>query len=132
DRVTGDHTIVAAFHEAIGAGLDELLRDDTAHDLVENLDALALLVGLHADDNMAVLAFAARLPDELSFTRCGAENGFAVGDLGFAGGRLDFELTTHAVDDDVEVKFTHAGENDLSGIFVSLDGEGRIFGDEPL
>ena len=56
----------------------------------------------------------------------------AIGNLRRADIRLDLELATHAVDDDVEVKFAHAGDDRLAGLFVGLDAEGRVLGSKTI
>ena len=38
-----------------------------------------------------------------------------------------FVLALEAVAENFEVKFAHAGDDDLTGFFVGLDEEGRIF-----
>jgi hypothetical protein len=95
---------------SVDRGLDEFLRDRAAHDLVDDLDALALHVRLELDDDVAVLALAARLADELALALGGLGDRLAVGDLRLAGGGLDLELALHAVADDLEVELAHAGE----------------------
>src|SRR5690606_12079142 len=101
-------------------------------DFVDDLDALALLVRLDLDDDVAVLALATRLTDELALAVGARGDGFAVGDLRLANGRLDLELALHAIDNDVEVKLAHACKDGLAGLFVGLDLERRILGDETL
>jgi len=54
-------------------------------------------------------------------------DGFAVGDLWLADGCLDVELALHAVDENFEVQFTHAGDDRLAGFFVGAHAEGRVF-----
>ena len=62
----------------------------------------------------------------------GLRDGFAVGDLRLAGGGLDLELALHAVANDVEVEFAHAGKNGLAGVGIGRDAQGRILGHEAL
>jgi len=47
--------------------------------------------------------------------------GLAVGDLGFARGRLDLNSRSMRSRDDVEMQFAHAGKNGLAGVLVGLD-----------
>src|SRR6185295_1511761 len=117
-RVAGDRAVVPGLHDSGNRGLDDFLRNRTADDLVEDLNSLTLLVRLELDANVAVLALAARLPDELALGFGGLGDGFAVGDLRLAGGRLDLELPLHAVADDVEVKLAHAGKNRLAAVRI--------------
>ena len=61
-----------------------------------------------------------------------ALDGLAVGDLRLADVGLDVELALHAVDQDVEVQLAHAGDDRLTGLFVGVDLERRVFLGEPL
>ena len=54
-------------------GLDEFFRDGTADSLIDDLDALALLVGLNLDDDVAVLTLTTGLTDEFTFTISGLD-----------------------------------------------------------
>ena len=45
---------------------------------------------------------------------------------------LDFEFAFETVDDDVEVKLSHTGDNGLAGFFVGLNLEGWVFFGELL
>jgi hypothetical protein len=65
-RISGDHTIIGTLEDAFGRGLDEFLRNRPPTIFVDHLDALALFVGLELDDNVAVLALATGLADELA------------------------------------------------------------------
>ena len=53
--------------DAVHHRRDVLLGDGTTNDLVEDLDALALFVGLHINDGMAILTTTTGLADELAF-----------------------------------------------------------------
>src|SRR5690606_33320867 len=55
-----------------------------------------------------------------------AADRLAVRDLRLADVRLDLELATHAVDEDVEVELAHAADDGLAGLLVKLDAEGRV------
>ena len=41
--------------------------------------------------------------------------------------RLNLELAQKSVDDDLQVKFAHAGDDGLSGLFIRIGTEGRVF-----
>src|SRR5690606_25034055 len=101
-------------------------------DLVDDLDALALFVGLDADDDVAVLAFATGLADKLALALGAAVNGLAIGDLRLADGGLDLEFALHAINDDLKMKLAHAGQDSLAGVFVGLDLQGGALGDKTL
>src|SRR3546814_1428117 len=53
-------------------------------------------------------------------------DGLAVGDLRLADIGLDVELAPHAVDEDVQVQLTHAGDDGLAGLFVGMHAERRV------
>ena len=54
-------------------------------------------------------------------------DGFAIGDLRRAGVGLNFEFALEAVNDDFQVQFTHAGDDQLAGFFVGEAAERRVF-----
>ncbi len=64
--------------------LDVFLGNRAAHHFVFELEALAGLVGLDANLDVAVLAAAAGLPDVLAFGLRLLADGFAIGDLRLA------------------------------------------------
>ena len=85
DLVAGIDTGAAGFLDAIDDGRDVFLGNGTTDDLVLDLDALTLLVGLDGDAGVTVLAAATGLADELAFTFGSLGDGFAIGDLRSAG-----------------------------------------------
>ena len=107
-------------------GGDELLGDRAAHDLVDELVALAGLVGLHQDLDVAVLALAAGLTGVLGLLFHGLLDGLLIGDLGGAHVGLDLELPQEAVHDDLEMELAHTGDDGLAGLLVGPGLEGGI------
>ena len=75
---------------------------------------------------MRVLAAAAGLLRVLHLAVGGPRQRLLVGDLRLADARLDAELALQAVDDDLEVQFAHAADDDLAGLLVGLDPERRV------
>src|SRR5690606_17306332 len=55
-----------------------------------------------------------------------AADRLAVRDLRLADVRLDLELATHTVDEDVEVELTHTADDGLAGLLVQAHAEGRV------
>src|SRR5690606_22772729 len=108
-------------------GPDVLPRDHTADDLVLEDEALARLRGLDVDHHMTVLPATARLPDELALdVQRSATDRFAIRNLRPADVRIDLELATQTVDDDLEGQLAHPGDDRLTGPLVRVDPEGRI------
>ena len=73
---------------------------------------------------MTVLAAATGLLDQFAVAMGRGSNGFAVGNLGLADIGFHLEFTHQAVNNDFQVKFTHAGNQ---GFFISLHPESRVF-----
>ena len=82
---------------------------------------------LEAHLDVAVLALAARLADELALGFRLPRDRLAVRDLRLADVGADVELAHHAVDDDLEVQLAHAADDGLAGLRVRVDLEGRVF-----
>src|SRR5207248_544527 len=94
---------------------DELGRDGTTLDLVDEVEALARR-RLEVDLDDAELARAAGLAHEAALDVPGlALDGLAVGHLRAADVGLDRELALHAVDQHLEVQLAHAGDDGLAG-----------------
>src|SRR5512142_1451596 len=126
DRVAGLDAAIERFLHALLDGGDELARDGAAGDLVDELVAFAAGLRLDPQVTMAVLAAAARLLDVLAFGLGVLGDGLAVRDLRPAHVAFHLVLALHAVDDDVEVKLAHAGNDELVGLFVGPDAERRV------
>ena len=97
-----------------------------ADDLVDELVALARLVGLGLDDGVAVLALAAGLLDVAAVALGGAADRLPVGDARPADVGRDLELADHAIHEDVEVQLAHAGDAGLAALLVRVDAEGGV------
>ncbi len=108
DRVPGEHARADGLLDALVDRLDVLLRDLAADDLVDELVAGSRLLRDQVDHDVAVLARAAGLADELALDLVdGLPRGLAVGDLRAAHVRVDLELAHQPVDDDLEVELAH-------------------------
>src|SRR5215210_1039420 len=109
DRIAGQHPRLHRLLDAEVDRADVLLGDLAAHDLVDELVALAGLVRARVDHGVAVLAAAARLAHELALDLLDrAPERLAIGDLRPADVGVDRELAHQAVDDDLEVELAHA------------------------
>jgi len=132
DGVAREDTRAERFLDPLVDRLDVLLRDLAADDLVLELVALARLLRDQVDDDVAVLARAARLADEPALhllDRAGCR--LAVGHLGPADVGVDLELAHQAVDDDLEVQLAHPRDERLPRLLVGRDAEGRVLLGEP-
>ena len=75
---------------------------------------------------MAVLALAAGLTRVFRLLIDLLANGLLIGDLRRADVCLDLELTEQAVNDNFQMKFSHAGDDRLAGFFIGVGFECRI------
>src|SRR6266567_2470071 len=125
----------AAFHRLLHAllnRLEELTRHRTALDLVDELEALAHLIGPNAELNVAVVARAAGLANVFAFGLRFLANGFTIRDLRFADVGFHFVFPHHAVDDDFQMQLTHTADDGLPGIRIGGNFERRIFLGQPV
>ena len=124
--VAGQNT---GLHSALDTGVnrrDIFLGDGTAHHGVDELVALAGLVGLHMDLNVTVLALTAGLTGVLGFLIHRLADGLLVGNLGRANVGFHLELTEQTVNNDLQVQLAHAGDDGLPGLLVGVGPEGGI------
>ena len=77
---------------------------------------------------MTVLPFPAGLSDKFTFNILHRfTQGFTVGDLRTTNVRLNAKLALHTVDDDLQMQLAHPGDDGLTGLFVRVQAERRIF-----
>ena len=112
-------------------GLMYSLGIDAALDVVDELVALARLVGLDAQLAMPVVARAAGLANVLALGLGLLADGLAEGNLGLAHIGFDLVLALHAVDQNLKMQLAHAADDGLARIFVGPHLEGGIFVGQP-
>src|SRR5690606_22290690 len=112
-REAGDHAVLQLFLDALVHRRDVFARHHAANNGVDEFVAGARLLRLDLEPDVAELTAAAGLAHEFAFLLDGLANGFAVGHLRLADVGFHLELTLHAVDDDFQMQFAHAGNNGL-------------------
>src|SRR5690606_27828322 len=134
ERIAGNYAVFHLLFNALLDRRDVFLRNHTTYNFVaehQTFGDVALLVHVgrrEADPAVTELAATTGLTNELAFDLdINTGNGFTVGNLRLADIRLDVELTLHAIDKTVEVQLTHTGDDGLTGFFVGLDAERRVF-----
>src|SRR5207248_1950749 len=126
--ITRQHAALESFAHTLLGRLDELARDRSAHDFVLEDKAFALFCRLDVDDDVTVLTLTARLANELAFYFLDSfPNRLAISHLRAADVRIDLELPLHPVDDDLEVKLSHSGNDRLTRFLIGVNAESRIF-----
>ena len=83
--------------------------------------------GSYPDPAMAVLAPSSGLLYIFSFGFSGLPDRFPVSYLGLADVSFDAEFPLHPVDDDLEMQFSHPGNQGLVSLLVRCHLESRIF-----
>src|ERR1022692_3707640 len=118
DRIARDHAGLNRLLDSLVDRGDELSRHGPADDAVDEFIAFAGGERLDLQPDVAILAAAARLAHEFAFRFHGAAYGFAIRDLRLANVGIDLEFALHAIDDDLEMQFAHAGNDRLAGLLV--------------
>src|SRR4029077_16089616 len=109
-----------------------LPRNGATLDGVDEFETGTRLLRLDGDPKIAVLGAAAGLTDKPALLFDFLANGFLVCNLRSADISANVELAKKAVNDDLKMQLTHAGNNRLAGFFIGADFEGRIFSGELL
>ena len=111
---------------------DVLPGDDSADDFVDELEALPALQGFNLDPGVAELSPAARLLLVLALDLSPPADRLPIGDLGLLQLHLDAVLALELFDGHLQVNLPHAREDQLPGILVALQLNGRVFLHDPV
>src|SRR3989344_7971677 len=125
--VSGQNSVIRSFFNALLNSRNVFSGDNAAFDFVFPFKTLASCQGPHSQPAMAVLAPAARLPDILAFSFSLAPNSFFVSHLGLAHVGFYVKLSFHSVNDNLQVKLAHAGNNGLQSFFIGFNPESWVF-----
>lgn len=126
DLVSQEGTLLAAKLETLTTGRDELVRNDTTHDLVLKGIGLRVSVGLDPATNPGVVTGAAGLPLEQVVKVGAPRDGLTVGHTRLARDAVDLVLTAEALDVDLEVELAHARDDGLLTLLVHEETEGGV------
>ncbi len=127
DREAGEYTIFHGFFDTIQCRLNIFSRYGAADDSAVELAASTWLQRFEFNPYVTVLTTTTGLTYEFTFDASLCTEGFTVSNLRFTHVGFYLELATHAVDDDVEVKLTHTSQNRLTGFFIRMSTQRRIF-----
>ena len=108
------------------------LGHHAADDLVAELEAGAHLGRGELDHHVAVLAVAAGLALELVVDARRLPDRLAVGDARRGGLHRRAELALEPIDDDVDVRVAHRGEDRLAGALLATDADRGLLLAEPM
>jgi len=113
-RVAGEYPGLERLSDTGLDGFDEFPGDDTANDLVFEEEASAWRGGFEIDYHVPVLTLAAGLADKFGLHLFDAlGDRLPIGHLRPAHVRLDLELPTHPIDDNLEMQLTHPSDDRL-------------------
>src|SRR5690349_2421848 len=115
--VAGEQTTLHRIPNTVLNGPDVLLRNGATRDLVFE-DKPFARSRLDLDLDVTKLAATAGLLLVNLFAGRGLRNRLAISNLRLADVGLDAKLALHAIDDDLEMKLAHAGNDCLSGFMI--------------
>ena len=123
----------ARFEDLTDALLDrwhELRRDDPAHDVVDELEALPACLRLDPQEDLSELAGASGLLLVAMVPLGGGGDGLAVGNAGRASLHLDVVALLHSLKHHAKVRLSQTVEHRLPRRGAVLDVEARVLGRE--
>lgn len=131
ERVAGGDAPGGLGADALLDGGDERAGDGAADDPVGEFDAGAGGQRLDVDLADGVLAVAAGLFDVAAASGGGSGEGLPQGDAVRDGVDLDPVVVAQPVQGDLLVGLAQAPQDELSGVRVLFEAQGRVLGDEP-
>src|SRR5450432_1591916 len=133
-RISGKYAGNHGYLKTLRNGRDEFLGDTAPVDIIHELEGLAFILFqpfrvCRPDRELDVgeLTTTARLFLQYLAMFDRRVKGFLISYLGRALVDLYFEFTAHTVDDDLQVQFTHAPQDGLTGFFIGIHAQGGIF-----
>src|ERR1051326_8328521 len=124
--IARDEALLERFAHALFDAGHIFFRDDTAHDFVFKLKRLlaARWQGVNLQPDVAELAMPAALALMATLGARVLANRFTIGDALIVLFDLDAKFALHALDGDVDVRFSHAGDERFSRLLVAGDMDG--------
>src|SRR5574341_285151 len=126
--IAGNHTILHCLFNTLLNRRDIFLGDRAANGLVYELKALARLLRLKFYHRVPILTATAGLSYVFALRSNFLPDCLAVCNLGLAHVRVHLELAQKTVNDDFQMKLSHARDDDLPGLLIGLglglDGHG--------
>src|SRR6266851_1420728 len=127
NRKTSEIAASGGIANALLHGRNPVPRNCTPENIIDELDALATLDGLHLDAANAKLAVAAGLFLVLAFRVGLAANGFAIGNFGGLEGEVDMVALVELGDDDFDMLLAGAGQQKFLGLRIARKAQRGIF-----
>src|SRR5690606_8773310 len=129
-RIAGQTAVLHLLFDTLLNSRDVFLGNHTTNDLVHKDEVLAIFniqrqrLKLHF--YVTVLTTTTGLTNKLAFNVNRLADTLTVRNLRLPDVGLYLELATHTVNNDVQVKLTHTGDDGLAGLFVGANTERRI------
>src|SRR5262249_28089676 len=118
--IAGQHAVLHRLLDALFHRRDVLPRNGATHDRVLDLEARAALERADLDPAVAELAPAAGLLLVTAVRFDGRLDRFLVGDFDLRRDDLGAELPLQPVDDDVQMRLAHPGDDGLARLRIAL------------
>ncbi len=120
---TGGYRVAAAFFH----GRNIFFRYDTACSFIFKNKTASRFAFFQSQYNMSELAATTGLTDKAFFNFSRSVQGFTVGNHWFPNIAFHSEFPAHSVDENLQMKLTHAGNDGLACLFIDTDLKSRIF-----
>src|SRR6056297_643998 len=121
DREACKNTILCGFLCTLANSRDILAWDNPSFNFINKGKTLARLTRFDPQPAITILTTTTGLTHKLALDLNRFSDRFTVSDLRSSDVTLDLELTLHAIYNDLQMQFTHAGKNGLAGFFICSD-----------
>src|SRR3989338_8670707 len=113
-RKAGQNALVQSLADTFLNRTDELLRNCSSPDSIDELKSFPTLKRLNPQPNMTILTTSTRLPDIFAFCLGCTGNSFFIGNLGTTNININTEFPPHSINDDFKMKLAHARDYGFS------------------
>ena len=125
--VTSKNTVLHSFLQTLFNGWDKFTRNNPTDNGIFEFEALTFFKWRKFNPYITVLTLTTRLTNELTLSTCWLSKCFTVGNLWLTNSNFGVEFTAETFNNDVQVQFTHPGNQSFTSFRVSFSLEGWIF-----
>src|SRR3989338_9115955 len=125
--ISSNNTLVQCLIYTLTNSRYKLLRYGTTFNSIDKLKALSSFLRFNTKPHMTVLTSPTRLIDIFSFSLGGFFYCLLIGNLGSSDIGANAKVSLHAVNNNIQVQFSHSGYDRLRSFFISFNPKSRIF-----
>src|SRR3989344_3700580 len=127
NRESSENTLIQCFLNPLFNCSNKFFRNRSALDSINELKTSSPLFRFYTQPNMAILSTTSGLFDVFAFGLRFVGNSFFISNLWPANIYINPKFSLHAVNDNLQVQFTHSGNNRFRSFFITSNSEGWIF-----